>query len=99
MNASGKSTLCALIRGVIPHFHEGTLEGDGADFGVWPIRELFEDTHQGGYDGFIYRLAEGDAPNGAIPADYTHALAVNDHGNATLYRRAGRRWLECWSVV
>jgi energy-coupling factor transport system ATP-binding protein len=28
MNASGKSTLCALIRGVIPHFHEGTLEGE-----------------------------------------------------------------------
>ena len=25
MNASGKSTLCALIRGVIPNFHEGTL--------------------------------------------------------------------------
>ena len=28
MNASGKSTLCALIRGIIPHFHEGTLEGE-----------------------------------------------------------------------
>jgi ABC-type sugar transport system ATPase subunit len=28
MNASGKSTLCDLIRGVIPHFHEGTLEGE-----------------------------------------------------------------------
>lgn len=28
MNASGKSTLCGLIRGIIPHFHEGTLEGE-----------------------------------------------------------------------
>lgn len=28
MNASGKSTLCALIRGIVPHFHEGTLEGE-----------------------------------------------------------------------
>lgn len=28
MNASGKSTLCALIRGIVPYFHEGTLEGE-----------------------------------------------------------------------
>jgi energy-coupling factor transport system ATP-binding protein len=28
MNASGKSTLCSLIRGIVPHFHEGTLEGE-----------------------------------------------------------------------
>lgn len=27
-NASGKSTLCALLRGIIPHFHEGRLEGE-----------------------------------------------------------------------
>lgn len=28
MNASGKSTLCNLIRGIVPHFHEGELEGE-----------------------------------------------------------------------
>lgn len=27
LNSSGKSTLCALLRGVIPHFHEGELSG------------------------------------------------------------------------
>lgn len=27
-NAAGKSTLCALIRGIIPHFHTGELSGD-----------------------------------------------------------------------
>ena len=26
-NASGKSTLCALLRGIVPHFHEGELSG------------------------------------------------------------------------
>jgi energy-coupling factor transport system ATP-binding protein len=26
-NASGKTTLCALLRGIVPHFHEGELEG------------------------------------------------------------------------
>jgi energy-coupling factor transport system ATP-binding protein len=26
-NASGKSTLCALLRGIVPHFHEGVLTG------------------------------------------------------------------------
>lgn len=44
MNASGKSTLCALIRGVVPHFHEGTLEGDvqvlGRDLSDWDPADL-----------------------------------------------------------
>jgi energy-coupling factor transport system ATP-binding protein len=44
MNASGKSTLCALIRGVIPHFHEGTLEGEvqvlGRDLLDWDPADL-----------------------------------------------------------
>lgn len=26
-NASGKTTLCALLRGIVPHFHEGELSG------------------------------------------------------------------------
>jgi hypothetical protein len=30
---------------------------------------------------------------------YSHWLHVNDHGNCTLYRRAGNRWIEVWSVV
>lgn len=28
LNASGKSTLCALLRGIIPHFHTGQLTGE-----------------------------------------------------------------------
>lgn len=64
----------------------GSLEGDGAEIGVWPSLEDTDDLPRG--------ESYQDAPN-----DATHFLEVNDHGNATLYRRAGRRWLEVWSVV
>lgn len=44
MNASGKSTLCSLIRGIVPHFHEGELEGEvkilGKDLLEWDPAEL-----------------------------------------------------------
>lgn len=43
-NASGKTTLCALLRGIIPHFHEGELEGSveirGRDLLDWDPAEL-----------------------------------------------------------
>jgi hypothetical protein len=28
-----------------------------------------------------------------------YVMSVTDHGNVTLYRRSGRRWIEVWSVV
>lgn len=78
----------------------GSHPGDGSDYGCWPIEELLDDAHQGGYDGFVWRLRENEHPTEAdIGKDYTHALAVNDHGNATLYRRAGNRWREVWGCV
>lgn len=44
MNASGKSTLCSLIRGLIPHFHHGDLDGTveilGKDLTEWDPAEL-----------------------------------------------------------
>lgn len=43
-NASGKTTLCALLRGIVPHFHEGELEGSveirGRDLLEWDPAEL-----------------------------------------------------------
>ena len=78
----------------------GMHQGDGADFGVWPEPDLFEDTTQGGYDGMVYRSTI--ATNGVdepVPAEYTHYLAVNDHGNCTLWSRDGETWKECWAIV
>ncbi len=44
LNASGKTTLCGLIRGIIPHFHKGELEGDvevlGRNLLEWDPAEL-----------------------------------------------------------
>jgi len=80
----------------------GAHPGDGADYGVWIVEDLLQDTRQGGYDGCVFRADTPPYPVGALadlPFDYSHWLHVNDHGNCTLYRRAGRRWVECWSVV
>lgn len=77
----------------------GAHPGDGADYGVWVIEELFTDTTQGGYDGCCWRLSEGNSPTDeSIAPEYLYALAVNDHGNATLYRRSGSRWTEVWAI-
>jgi len=44
LNASGKSTLCSLIRGLIPHFHDGELTGTveilGKNLTDWDPAEL-----------------------------------------------------------
>lgn len=44
LNASGKSTLCSVIRGIIPHFHHGELTGEveimGKDLLEWDPAEL-----------------------------------------------------------
>ncbi|MDQ0276478.1 energy-coupling factor transport system ATP-binding protein [Arthrobacter silviterrae] len=44
LNASGKSTLCSVVRGIIPHFHHGELTGEvkikGRDLLEWDPAEL-----------------------------------------------------------
>lgn len=44
LNASGKTTLCGLLRGIVPHFHKGELEGEveilGRDLLEWDPAEL-----------------------------------------------------------
>jgi hypothetical protein len=73
---------------------------DGADFGVWPVSELFEDTRQGSYDGMVYRsTVHTNGVDEPVPDEYSHYLAVNDHGNCTLWSRNGETWTECWAVV
>ena len=96
-------TLLPLAQSYVPDYcYVGSHPGDGSDLGVWPCDELFDDTTQGSYDGYCWRLRENNHPTEeTIPADMSHALAVNDHGNATLYRRSESRkyWMECWSIV
>jgi hypothetical protein len=94
-------TLIPLAESYVPDYcYVGSHPGDGSDLGVWVCEDLFDDTTQGSYDGYCWRLRENNHPTEeTIPADMTHALSANDHGNATLYRRGGRGWIECWSTV
>jgi hypothetical protein len=75
----------------------GATEGDGAEIGVWPNHDSIADDIHGGTIRACTDCNVPDDPPG--DTDQTHAHCVNDHGNSTLYRRAGRRWVECWSVV
>ena len=94
-------TLMPLAECYAPDYcYLGSHPGDGSDLGVWPCEEILDDTRQGSYDGFCWRLQENNHPDEeTIPADMSHALAVNDHGNATLYARGQDGWTECWSIV
>ena len=85
----------------------GSLEGDGACFGVWASLEQVEDdcrSHDGYVDPHDPRMRDqqvtkidaGDDRAGILTP---YVLEVSDHGNATLYRRAGRAWKEVWSIV
>ena len=86
-------TLCDIANDHTPDYcYFGSHEDDGADIGVWPVEDLFlSGNRDGGYDGHIGHTRD--------QRTYPYALEVNDHGNATLYRRAGRRWIEVWSIV
>jgi len=94
-------TLIPLAESYVPDYCGiGSHPGDGSDLGVWVCEELLDDTTQGSYDGYCWRLRENNHPTEeTIPADMSHALAVNDHGNATLYARGADGWTECWSIV
>lgn len=79
----------------------GSTEGDGACIGCWPI---LEEVQRAVRDGEILGVSDTSELQGAcrLPLSTDRAvfaLHVNDHGNATLYRRAGQVWREVWSVV
>ena len=95
----GMNIGCGLTVGRIGAFKR-VSGNDGASFGVWPEPQLFEDLTQGGYDGYVYRsTVYTNSVEEHVPAEYSHYLAVNDHGNCTLWARNGDTWRECWAIV
>lgn len=88
----------------------GTSEGDGASFGIWPSIDSLEDDaieHSRYLDprdprsryASVLKMAAGDEFPSARKATVSHIMEVSDHGNVTLYRRSGNRWIEVWAVV
>jgi hypothetical protein len=84
--------LADLLGNYVPDLmYFGSRPGDGADFGVW----LSEDWDRED----VTKIDAGD-PRPSVASVTTDYLAeVTDHGNVTLYRKDGRRWVECWAVV
>src|SRR5690606_4463656 len=77
----------------LPFTYFGALEGDGSDFGFWIDRYSLQEAIA---DGEVLRVEDLSE----VPADYEGLLLVeNDHGNLTLYERAGGNLSEIWSVV
>lgn len=89
--------LTQILESHVPDYcYFGTTEGDGACFGVWVDHDsVASEVQSYGHRG-LYSTQEEVLQ--AHP-DSSHVMEVNDHGNATLYRRAGNRWIEVWSVV
>lgn len=98
--------LTEILESHVPDYcYFGTLEGDGACFGVWVSDEVLtpgarvDDLIRSEYSPSQWREMCGRPGQPAEDHGCTYYLQVNDHGNATLYRRAGNRWVEVWSVV
>lgn len=71
-SGSGKSTLCRLLNGLIPHFHDGTLEGtvhvDDLDTREHPVRELF--THV----GLVFQNSDAQLFNSTVEREIAFGL-------------------------
>jgi len=74
----------------LPYSYFGTNQGDGSDFGWWPVDldDLDPDDV----------MKVGDTSD--VPKGYTGTVMyVNDHGNVTLYQYSRGRAREIWSIV
>lgn len=79
-----------------PLCYAGSTEGDGSDYGIWPILDD-EDT---------LKVNQPPMP-GQFPADIRTCYEVNDHGNVTLWVKKiwthrgfeRSKWVAVWYVV
>lgn len=84
--------LCTIAEAHCPDYaYFGSTDGDGACIGVWPIMPDENDED-------VFRMSAGNEFS-SVPGVFGYVLSVTDHGNCTLYRRTGTRWIEVWAVV
>lgn len=74
-----------------PYFYFGSHPGDGSDYGFWFSEEAFEQAVQ---DGEVIKCAQLPNRTERKLDDCEYYAVVSDHGNVTLYDRAGK---EVWS--
>ncbi len=71
-SGSGKSSLCRLLNGLIPHFHGGTLDGvvrvDGLDTRAHPVAELFACV------GFVFQNPDAQLFNSTVEHEIAFGL-------------------------
>lgn len=75
----------------------GAIEGDGSDYGCWPIDEWT--IREAIYNGDMLSVDSMPTYRELVDSGANYAIAVNDHGNMTLYGFKGRRVVELWSIV
>lgn len=80
-----------------PFTNVGAHEGDGADLGVWPDTDAVAEAVE---NGEVARVGDPSELEN-VPAAFSVAVHVNDHGNTTLYQRVddGADWEIAWAVV
>lgn len=71
-SGSGKSSLCRLLNGLIPHFHGGALDGnirvDGLDTRTHPVAELFARV------GFVFQNPDAQLFNSTVEHEIAFGL-------------------------
>lgn len=84
-SGSGKSSLCRLLNGLIPHFYEGWLEGhvhvDGLDTRKHPVRELFSHV------GLVFQNPAAQLFNSTVARDVAFGLESLGLDKATIHAR------------
>lgn len=74
----------------MPYMYYGSTEGDSACIGVWVSFDSIDDDLR---YGELLRIDN-------VPKAYSGlAIAINDHGNTTLYKYSNGRRREIWVIV
>lgn len=77
----------------LPYCYFGAHDGDGSDYGFWISHDSLEEACS---SGEVVKVDAGDEHPKPEDDDCEYFLEVSDHGNMTLFTRAGE---EVWSVV
>lgn len=76
-----------------PYCYFGSHEGDGADYGFWPILDAVQDAVR---DGTLLDVSEAGGPPDETDDGFDGYVVMSDHGNVELYDADGAN---LWGIV